>query len=51
MEFYRRTCLNFGQCILNIFLGNNFKTMLSRVVYKNNEGQRQRSNGTTVIMT
>ena len=33
------------------FLVKQFKKMLSRAVSKNNEGQGQRSKGTTVIMT
>ena len=52
MDFYRRTCLNCGHYISNIFPGNTIKKkMLSRAVSKNNEGQGQRSKCTTVIMT
>ena len=51
MDFYRRTCLNCGRCIPNIFPVIQFKKMLSRAVSKNNEGQDQRSKGTTEIMT
>ena len=53
MDFYRRTCLICGHCISNIFPGNTIskKKMLSRAVSKNNEGQGQRTKGTTVIMT
>ena len=51
MDFYRRTCLNCGHCISNIFPGNTISKMLSRAVSKINEGQGQRSKGTTVIMT
>ena len=51
MDFYRRTCLNCGHCRSNIFPGKQFQKMLSRAVSKNNEGQGQRSKGTTVIMT
>ena len=51
MDFYRRTCLNSGHCISNIFPVIQFQKMLSRAVSKNNEGQGQRSKGTTVIMT
>ena len=52
MDFYWRTCLNCGHCISNILPGNTIsKKMLSSVVSKSNEGQGQRSKGTTVIMT
>ena len=52
MDFYRRNCLNCGHCISNIFFPViQFQKMLSRAVSKNNEGQGQRSKGTTVIMT
>ena len=52
MDFYRQTCLNCGHCISNIFPGNTIsKNVIESCIQKNNEGQGQRSKGTTVIMT
>ena len=52
MDFYMRTCLNCGHCISNIFPGNTVsKKCYQELFPKNNEGQGERSKGTTVIMT
>ena len=51
MDFYRRICLNCGHSYQTFFPVIQFEKMLSRAVSKNNEGQCQRSKGTTVVMT